>query len=208
MGARGGLRICGVSCNGEGLLRGRSGATERAAYVSRRRVSDRSSRSHASPRRRGTPPCWWRRRRPHPMPPALESSHQTPPNDPRDPRLTRLRALQVDLRTELDIPMTPRRIVDEHLNPPVTDVPTLSRTIKNDAWQVGTDRKEKPEGAYCAVHKNRRQPARDRTVRGRARGGAAARPSRKGTRGGPRPCRMPCARARAFPANEAARENV
>ena len=55
---------------------------------------------------------------------------------------------------------------------------------------------------------DRRQSARDRTVRGRVRGGAAARPSRKGPRGGLSTCGAACARARAFPANEAARANV
>jgi hypothetical protein len=69
--------------------------------------------------------------------------------------------------------------------------------------------------AYCAVRKIGESSPRTTQSGGRVRGGAAGRPSRSGThavgvgaRGGASPCPASCARARAFPANEAARANV
>jgi hypothetical protein len=67
---------------------------------------------------------------------------------------------------------------------------------------------------YCAAHKIGDSPPETAQSAGEAEGRRPA-PPRTGTRaggvgarGGPRTCRMPCARARAFPANEAARAKV
>ena len=55
---------------------------------------------------------------------------------------------------------------------------------------------------------NNRHANRDRTVRGRARRGAAARPAREDPWEGLSPCGASPVRARAFPANAAARRTV